>query len=66
MKYESKILEVMHKEAMEMYKIGAITEARMSEYDEMCLSKPKTKIKSSSVFTDNNSVNIEQIRHVTA
>jgi hypothetical protein len=25
-----------------MYKVGAITEARMREYDEMCLSNPKT------------------------
>jgi len=66
MKYESKILEVMHKEAMEMYKIGAITEARMREYDEMCLPSTKTKNKSASVFADDNSVNIKQIRHVTA
>jgi len=66
MKYESEILKAMHQEAKEMYKIGAITEARMREYDEMCLSNPKTKNKSSSVYANDNSVNTEQIRHATA
>jgi len=64
-KYESEILKAMHQEAKEMYKIGAITEASMREYDEMCLSNPK-KNKSSSVYANNNSVNTEQIRHATA
>jgi len=45
MKYESEILKVMHQEAIEMYKIGVITEARMREYDEMCLLNPKTEKK---------------------
>jgi DNA-binding transcriptional regulator YiaG len=65
MKYESEILEVMHQEAIEMYKIGVITEARMREYDEMCLSNPKTENKSSSAFADDNSVNIKHISHAT-
>ena len=47
-----------------MYKIGVITEARMQEYDEMCLSKPKTK--SSPAYADGNSVNSKQISHATA
>jgi hypothetical protein len=47
-----------------MYKIGAITETRMREYDEMCLSNPKTK--SSPVYADDNYVNIEHISHATA
>jgi len=66
MKYESEILKVIHQDAKAMYKIGAITEARMREYDEACLSKPKTKNKPSSVYADNNSVNVEQISHATA
>jgi DNA-binding transcriptional regulator YiaG len=65
MKYESEILEAMHQEAIEMYKIGAITEARMREYDEMCLN-PKTENKSSPVYADDNPVNIEHISHATA
>jgi len=38
MKYKSEILEVVHQSAVEKYKIGAITEDRMREYDEMCLA----------------------------
>jgi len=66
MKYESEILKVMHQEAKEMYKIGVITEARMREYDEMCLPSPKTKNKSSPVHAKDNSVNVEHISHATA
>jgi len=65
MKYESEILEVMHQEAIEMYKIGVITEARMREYDEMCLSNPKTK-NTPPVYANDNSVNVEHISHATA
>jgi DNA-binding transcriptional regulator YiaG len=65
MKYESEILEAMHQEAIEMFKIGAITEARMREYDEMCLSNPKTENKSTPVYTDDNSVNNKHISHAT-
>jgi len=66
MKYESEIIEAMHQEAKEMYKIGVITEARMREYDEMCLSNPKMEKKSSSAYADNNSVNVEKIKQATA
>ena len=65
MKYESEILEVMHQEAIEMYKIGVITEARMREYDEMCLANPKTENKFSPVYADDNSVNVAHINHAT-
>jgi len=64
MKYESEILKVMHQEAIEMYKIGVITEARMREYDEMCFSNPKTEKK--SAYAKNNSANNEHISHATA
>jgi DNA-binding transcriptional regulator YiaG len=63
MQYESKILEVIHQDAKEMFRIGAITEARMREYDEMCLSNHKDK---SSPYADDNSVNVNQISHATA
>ena len=43
MKYKSEILEVLHENAVEMYKIGGIIEASMREHDEMCLSNPKTE-----------------------
>ena len=66
MKYKSEILEVLHENAVEMYKIGGITEASMREYDEMCLSNPKTENKSSPVYADDNSVNVEHISQATA
>jgi DNA-binding transcriptional regulator YiaG len=66
MKYESEALKVIHQDAKAMYKSGVITEARMREYDEMCLPSPKTKNKSSLVNTNDNSVNVEHINHATA
>jgi DNA-binding transcriptional regulator YiaG len=66
MKYKSEILEVLHENAVEMYKIGGITDASMREYDEMCLANPKTENKSSSAYANKNSVNIEHISHATA
>jgi len=66
MKYESEALKVIHQDAKAMYKCGVITEARMREYDEMCLPSPKTENKSSPVYADDNSVNVEHISHATA
>jgi putative transcriptional regulator len=43
MKYKSEIFEVLHENAVEMYKIGGITEAEMREYDEMCLPEEALK-----------------------
>ena len=37
MKYKSEIYEVVHRDAIADFEIGAISEARMKEYDEMCL-----------------------------
>jgi len=39
MKYKSEIYEVVHQSAVEKFKIGAICEARMREYDRMCLAE---------------------------
>jgi putative transcriptional regulator len=43
MKYESDILETIHENAIANFKIGAISEERMREYDKMCLA-PETGI----------------------
>jgi DNA-binding transcriptional regulator YiaG len=64
MKYDSEIIEAMHKEAIEMRKIGVISEARMREYDEMCLDNPKAKQESISAY--DNSVKIKHVSHATA
>jgi len=62
MKYESEFLKVIHQDAVKMFRSGVITEARMHEYDKMCLSNPN---KSSPVFND-NPVNTNLVSHATA
>ena len=43
MKYKSEICEVMHQDARADFEVGAISEVRMREYDEMCLvQEPET------------------------
>ena len=37
MKYKSEICKVMHQDATADFEVGAISEARLREYDEMCL-----------------------------
>ena len=37
MKYKSEIFEAIHQDAMADFEVGAISEARMREFDEMCL-----------------------------
>ncbi|GBU27686.1 hypothetical protein R84B8_01223 [Treponema sp. R8-4-B8] len=66
MKYENEIAEVIHENAIENFKLGFISEAEMREFDELCLLNPKTKNKSSPVYADDNSVNVEHIRQATA
>jgi hypothetical protein len=39
-KYKSELLGVLHQEARENLKVGAITEERMREYDRDCLVPP--------------------------
>ena len=48
MKYESDILETIHESATEMFKIGAISEERMREFDEMCLADEIDTVETSS------------------
>ncbi|WP_461256096.1 hypothetical protein [Treponema sp. R80B11-R83G3] len=66
MKYNSEMLEVIHQDATEMFKVGAITESEMREFDELCLSNPKTENKSSPVYANDNSVNTKHITKATA
>jgi len=48
MKYKSDILETIHESATEKFKIGAISEKRMREYDEMCLAPEKNVSKTAA------------------
>jgi DNA-binding transcriptional regulator YiaG len=43
MAYKSEIYEAVHQDATAMFEIGAISEAKMREFDEMCLvQEPET------------------------
>ena len=37
MKYKSEIFKAIHEDAMADFEVGAISDARMREFDEMCL-----------------------------
>ena len=65
MKYENEALKVIHENAKAKFKIGLISEARMSEFDEMCLLNPKTK-KVSAAYNKDNPPMIKQINTATA
>ena len=47
---------MIHENAMTNFKIGAISEARMREYDEMCLTEDSE--------TDNKTDHSEEIEHI--
>ena len=51
MKYKSEIFEVIHESATEKFKIGAISEERMREYDKMCLASEKKVSKTDTAKT---------------
>jgi len=67
MKYESDIAEMIHENAMENFKLGFISEARIREYDKLCLT-PKA-LKEKIANGDNNThepINIEHAELATA
>ena len=62
MKYKSDIFETIHESATEKFHIGAISEARMREYDEMCLTPEALQDNTAQSAT----ANIEHTDLVTA
>jgi DNA-binding transcriptional regulator YiaG len=66
MKYESDILEMIHENAMIDFKMGFISEAKMREFDELCL--PEEVLKDNTAKGDNahETENIEHADLVTA
>ena len=62
MKYKSENFEVVHQDAIEMFQIGAITEERMREYDEMCLAAKTDAAES----PDSRETKVEHANLVTA
>jgi len=65
-KYKSELLMVCHQDAKAMHEVGAISDREMREYDRDCLTNHKAEKKSTPVYTDNDSVDIKNISHVTA
>jgi len=54
MRYKSEIYRAMHEDAMADFEVGAISEARMREYDEMCLVRePETNEIEKAVVMEN-------------
>ena len=62
-RYSSDISMMVHESATDLFEIGAISEARMREFDKMCLVKEsKTKSKPEFLGTESGS---GEMKHVT-
>jgi DNA-binding transcriptional regulator YiaG len=61
MKYESDIAEMIHENAINEFKLCLISEAKMREYDELCLAPEASKDN-----TKHETVEIEHPDLVTA
>jgi DNA-binding transcriptional regulator YiaG len=66
MKYKSDILETIHESATEKFQLGFISEARMREYDELCLAPEALQDNTTQGNIAPEAVNIEHADLVTA
>jgi DNA-binding transcriptional regulator YiaG len=66
MKYESDIAEMIHETATEKFQLGLISEARMREYDELCLVPETSNDNNTHGDIAHETVNIEHADLVTA
>jgi DNA-binding transcriptional regulator YiaG len=66
MKYESDIAEMVHENALIDFKLGFISEAKMREFDKLCLTPEALKDKTAHGATAHEAVNIEHADLVTA
>jgi len=64
--YESDIAEMVHENATINFKLGFISEARMREFDKLCLTKKALKKKAAHGATAPETVNIEHADLITA
>jgi DNA-binding transcriptional regulator YiaG len=64
--YDSDIAEMIHENKMTEFKLGLISEARMREYDELCLTKKALKNKTAQGIIAPETVNIEHADLITA
>jgi DNA-binding transcriptional regulator YiaG len=66
MKYRSEICEVMHQDAIADFKVGAISDTRMREYDELCLTPEALQDKYAQGNNTHETVNMEHADLATA
>ena len=64
--YESDISEMIHENATINFKMGFISEARMREFDKLCLTKKALKKKAAQGIIAPETVNIEHADLITA
>jgi DNA-binding transcriptional regulator YiaG len=65
MKYESDILEMIHESATEKFQLGFISEAKMREYDELCLTPETSNDNTAQGDIAHKTANIEHVDFVT-
>jgi DNA-binding transcriptional regulator YiaG len=66
MKYESDIAEMIHENAMIDFKLGFISEAKMREFDELCLTPEALQDNTAHGNNAHETANIEHADLVTA
>jgi DNA-binding transcriptional regulator YiaG len=66
MKYESDILEMIHENAITDFKLGFISEARMREFDKLCLPDEALQDNTTQGNIALETVNIKHAALVTA
>jgi len=66
MKYESDIAEMVHENAIIDFKLGFISEAKMREFDELCLTPEALQNNTAHGGIAHETVNIEHSDLVTA
>ena len=59
-KYESEMIQVIHENMKGMHEAGIISDARMREFDEMCLAQAAPKIRKAE-----SPAPVKPISHVT-
>ena len=64
--YESDIAEMIHENETINFNLGFISEARMREFDKLCLTKKALKNKTAQGATTPETVNIEHADLITA
>jgi len=64
-KYESEMLQVIHEDMMDLHESGIISDKRMREFDEMCLTQePKKTRKTASSKSRSQSGSAGTVRNV--